>query len=62
MGTAHVLFTDQNSELPSIINFLSLEVCMVAWMRGQFFWDMMLSMGEQFPMFQRNIVPPGLRI
>jgi hypothetical protein len=21
-----------------------------------------VSMGDQFPMFQRNIVPPGLRI
>jgi len=33
MGTAYVLFTDQNLELPSIINFLSLEVFTVAWMR-----------------------------
>jgi hypothetical protein len=63
MGTAHTVFTDQNSELHLLSVFEAFEVFMVVWLRSQFFWDMMLChWGNLFPVFQRNTLASGLWI
>jgi len=38
------------------------EVLTVAWLRIEVFWDVTVLLGEQFPEFQRNVVPANNQV